>query len=252
MGNINGQVLSHLLTNDANARSMNAVLPVPMPSNIQSSSLPRLAQLQRDNEDLRRRIMEIENAQSRQGGGNQQHPTVQIPPDQFSGLSSIAGSGSNAASAGSSNEALERELERMQRDFRMRSNTPLNNSMNNSLLSSLGGGVANGGGSAPAAAAAGSNAREFSFMTGFPREEMLLRAMRLENQMGYLQQHPPGSHTSPTTPTLGCALQQHQNHNSALNMPPVPSAAPAMHNDEDRRNAMMDWVSKQQQQQHGL
>eukprot|EP00571_Detonula_confervacea_P013613 CAMPEP_0172310812 /NCGR_PEP_ID=MMETSP1058-20130122/12699_1 /TAXON_ID=83371 /ORGANISM="Detonula confervacea, Strain CCMP 353" /LENGTH=514 /DNA_ID=CAMNT_0013023755 /DNA_START=97 /DNA_END=1641 /DNA_ORIENTATION=+ len=243
MGNINEQVLS-LLTNDVNARSMNAVHPAPMPGNSQPS-LPRLAQLQRDNEDLRRRIMEIESAQSQQGG-NQQHP---MAPDQFAGLSSnIANGGNNAATAGGgTNDALERELERMQRDFRMRSGTPMNNSMNNSLLSSLGGG-AGGGGGAPAAPG-GSNARDFSFMSGFPRDEMLIRAMRLENQMGYLQQQ-PGSQASSTTSTLERALQQHQNQNSAQTMPPAPSAAPVVQTDDDRRKAMMDWVAKQQQ--HGL
>ena len=194
MGNINEQVLN-LLTNDAAARSMNAgVLPsiaTATGNPVGQPSVPRLAQLQRDNEDLRRRIMEMENNQAQQGGvgngGNQ-------------ASSNMTGFGNSAASGGGGNEMLERELERMQRDFMMRSNTPMNNSMNN-----------------PYASFSAANGNPGS-MPGFSRDEMLLHAMRMENQMGYHQQSAQGGSSTSAS-------------------------------GDDRRKVMMDWMAKQQQQQ---
>mmetsp|Transcript_13199 Transcript_13199/g.23985 ORF Transcript_13199/g.23985 Transcript_13199/m.23985 type:complete len:510 (-) Transcript_13199:207-1736(-) len=220
MGNVNDQVLS-LLTNDA--RSMNAVRQ-SMTNNPQPS-LPRLAQLQRDNEDLRRRIMSMESQQSQGGnqrGMNQQHSMV---PDQYSTLSANFGGASNVVPGGGGNDILERELGRMQRDFMMQHSNPpmnnsmnhsMNNSMNHSLLSSMGG----GGGS-------GNPRNEFSFMTGFPRDEMLLRAMHFENQMGYRQ--PPASSTAST---LERAVQQNGGPAS------TPTAGAAQGNLDDRMKAM--------------
>ena len=67
MGNINKQVLS-LFTNDAAARSMNSSMLPSMATaggtSVGQQSLPRVAQLQRDNEDLRRRLLEMESLQS--------------------------------------------------------------------------------------------------------------------------------------------------------------------------------------------
>ena len=228
MGNINEQVLS-LFTNDAAARSMNASMLPSMATaggtSVGQQSLPRVAQLQRDNEDLRRRLLEMESLQSQQGGvggfGNQ----GRVGNQPLSSLSSnMSGAVNPATGNGGNNIILERELERLQRDFMMRSNTP----MNNSLLPSFGGtgGVGNGHG----------DASNFSFMSGYPRVEMLLRAMRLENQMGYLQQS-----SSSAASTLERALNNNSNHGSSS----LPTG-------DDGTKAVMDWVVKQQQQQQSL
>lgn len=229
MGNVNDQMLSRLLTKDPIHQSL--------PNN--SQALPRLVQLQRDNEDLRRRIMAMESKQAQ--GGNQsggmthQHSMV---PDQFSSLS-------NPTTNGGGNGMLERELERMQRDFMMQHsnnpmnnsmtssmNNPVNNSMNNSLLSSLGG-SSNGSGS-------NSARNEFSFMSNFPRDNMLLAAMRLDNQMGFLQQ--PAS-SAPST--LERALQQ--NNSGSSSTPDAAIAGGTPGSQDDRRKAMMEWMAKHKQ-----
>ncbi|KAL3809820.1 hypothetical protein ACHAXA_002390, partial [Cyclostephanos tholiformis] len=193
MGNINEQVLT-LLTNDAAARSMNAGVLTSIASAAGNSggqpSLPRLAQLQRDNEELRRRIMEMENMQAQQGG-------MALGGHQAS--SNMTGAGNSTATGGGGNEMLGRELERMQRDFMMRSNTPMNNSLNNSYPSF--GAHGNPGG-----------------MSTYSRDEMILHAMRMENQMGYHQQSAQGGSST--------------------------SAA-----GDDKRKAMIDMFAKQQQQQ---
>ncbi|KAL7530829.1 hypothetical protein ACHAXR_003695 [Thalassiosira sp. AJA248-18] len=242
MGNISNEQMLSLLTNDS--RSMNSMNPMNAMNSVRQSmtdnsqpSLPRLAQLQRDNEDLRRRIMEMENGQSQ----NQRGRNQQVVPDQLAALSANIGGGTNAGGngGGGGNDLLERELQRMQRDFMMHSNTPMNNSMNNSLLSSLGG----------AAPAAGGGGREFSFMTGFPREEQLLRAMRLENQIGFRQQQQMQS--SQQSPAIDAF--QHQQSNGSSSSTPMAAAASMGQGgggDDDRRKAMMDWVNKQQQ--HGM
>jgi hypothetical protein len=233
MGNINKQVLS-LFTNDAAARSMNSSMLPSMATaggtSVGQQSLPRVAQLQRDNEDLRRRLLEMESMQSQQGGvagfGNQ----GRVGNQPLSSLSSnMSGAVNPASGNGGNNIILERELERLQRDFMMRSNTP----MNNSLLSSFGGtgGVCNGG---------GGDASNFSFISGYPRDEMLLRAMRLENQMGYLQQSSTQGQSSAAS-TLERALHNNSNHDTSS----LPTG-------DDGTKAVMDWVVKQQQQQQTL
>lgn len=241
MGNINEHVLS-LFSNDAAARSLNTVsipsIAAAAGNSVGQQSLPRVAQLQRDNEELRRRLLEMENMQAQQGGvggfGNQGRAGSQplsLVPDQRAVFSSnITGAVHPAAGSSGGNIILERELERMHRDFMMRSNTP----MNNSLLSSFGGGglVGSGGGD-------GSN---FPFMAGYPRDEMLLRAMRLENQMGYLQQSSQGQ--SSAASSLERALQQ-QNNNST-------NVSSMLQAGDDGTKAVMDWVAKQQQQQYSL
>lgn len=213
LGMDNNQMLSRLLTNDA--RSVN----------VNSHAHSRLAQLQRDNEDLRRRIMMMESKQP-QGGGSQLGGMAKQSmgvPDQFASLSNPA-----AGVGGIGN--LERELGRMQRerDFMMNPmggmanpaaassmNNPVNNSMNNSLLSSLGGGAPGGS----------------SFMSGFPRDEMLLRAMRLENQMGLLPK--PASGVNSLKRALGG-----QGGGS--------STTPDGDSQEGRRKAMVEWMAKKQ------
>lgn len=141
---MNEQVLS-MFQNEA-SRS-NGVHPAAVNQSGQTL-LPRLDQLQKDNEDLRRRIMEMEQAQ---GGGGQANANT---------------GASNPATTATNNDALQQELARMQRDFMMRSGTPMNNGMNTQF--------------AQFNAAGG--------MNGFSHDEMLLQAMR-ENQMGYPQQN---------------------------------------------------------------
>ncbi len=130
--------------------------------------------------------MEMENMQAQQGGiargGNQ------------------LGAGNSTITGGVGNEMLERELERMQRDFMMRSNTPMSNSMNNSYPSF--GVHGNPGG-----------------VSGYSRDEMILHAMRMENQMGYHQQSTQGGSTTTSAPG------------------------------DDRRKAMMEILQQQQHQQ---
>ena len=170
MGNINEQVLS-MLTNDAAARSISAG-PAPAVGNSGSQpSLPRVAQLQRDNEDLRRRIMEMENIQAQQGG-------MALGGNQLS--SNMMGAGNSTVTGGGSNEMLERELERMQRGFMMRSNTPMINSMNNSYPSFGAHGHPGG-------------------MSGYSRDEMIIHAMRMENHMRFHQQSAQGGSTTSAT-----------------------------------------------------
>mmetsp|Transcript_19956 Transcript_19956/g.37562 ORF Transcript_19956/g.37562 Transcript_19956/m.37562 type:complete len:324 (-) Transcript_19956:770-1741(-) len=228
MGNVNNNLYSHLLTSDNRSMGMgNVQQPLP------NSALPRLLQLQRDNEDLRRRIMVMENKQSQ--GSNQlgmnhlgmnQHSMI---PDQFGTMSANLGGGS----------IVKQELGRMQRDMMMQNpsntmtnsmNNPVNNSMNNSLLSSLGG-SGNGG----------SSGNAHNFMSGFPRDEMLLRAMRLENQMGYQQQ----ASSSVMSQMEHNALQQ--NNGGLPSTSGSTGAASTQGCQDDRREAMMEWMEKQQQ-----
>jgi hypothetical protein len=236
VGNFNEQVFS-LFTNDTTARSINtAVIPSIAGNSVGQQTLPRVAQLQRDNEELRRRLLEMENMQAQQGGaggftnqGRVGNQPLSLAPDQRAALSSnMSGVVNPAAGSGGNNIILERELERMQRDFMLRSNTP----MNNSLLSSFGGGGIISGG--------GTDGSNFSFVAGYPRDEMLLRAMRLENQMGYLQQSSQGP--SSAASSLDRALQQQKTnptHTSTL-----------LQNGDDGTKAVMNWVAKQQQQQY--
>ena len=256
VGNINEQVLS-MLANDAAARSMNVgMMPPSMGGSV--GQPPRVAQLQRDNEDLRRRLLEMESMQAAHPGGgvvgfgNQGHQPLSLVSEQraAAAISSNISSASNPNGGGGNNLVLERELERMQRDFMMRSNTN-NTPMNNSLLSSFGGnGNVSGGGG-------GDGSSNYSFMAGYPRDEMLLRAMRLENQMGYPHQFPQGPSSSSTSSTTTSSLeralqqqqqqqqQQHQNNNS-------PNTSSVLPTGEDGTKAVMDWVAKQQKQQHTL
>jgi len=225
MGNVNNNLYSHLLTSDNRSMGM---------GNVQQSLPTRLLQLQRDNEDLRRRIMAMEN--KRPQGSNQlgmnQHSMI---PDQFGTMSANLGGGS----------IVKQELGRMQRDMMMQNpsnnmtnspmvnsmsnlmNNPVNNSMNNSLLSSLGG-----------SGSGGSSGNAHNYMSGFPRDEMLLRAMRLENQMGY-QQQPSSS-----------VMSQMEHNNLQQNNGGLSSnsgAASVQGCQDDRREAMMEWMEKQQQ-----
>lgn len=233
MGSVGGagqmqQVLS-LLANDAASRSPNLAAAA---AGLQQASLPRLAQLQRDNEDLRRRIMEMENMQQAQRMiGNQQRV-----PDQLASLSAnIAGAmGGAPAPTGAGNSMLER--------FMMQSNNAMNNSINaNSLLSALGGAVAGN------AAAGVPNASEFSFMTNFPRDQMLLRAMRPENQV-------PSSSSSNVSP-LELVLQQNNTNPTAgpvaAPLAGAPAGMTAAQVDGNRAKAMLEWMAKQQQQGQG-
>ena len=193
----------------------------------------RLTQLQRDNEELRRRIFDLEKAKGTAGAqapGNQvpdQHPLV--------ALSSPHAVPTNPGAIG--NDMINRELERMQS---MYANGV---KMNNPLLTSLGGGA----GAPPVPGAmpgmGGTNAREFSFMPSFPRGEMLLNSMRGDNQMGYRPQGSQGPDSnSSTTSSLERALQQHSAHAT----PPVPGGV-AMTAD-DRNKLVMDYIAKQKQQ----
>ena len=196
LGSLNPQILSLLRQNDA--RSMN-------PDNAQSS-LPRLAQLHRDNEDLRRRIMDLE---SSMGQGHQ-------VPDQLAALSANIGNGANNHRSSLGNDSSANDmLERMQRDFMMRSGAP-----------SMGGG---------ASGLSGGGGNEFSFMTGFPRQEMLLRAMRLENQMGLLDD---------TSSLELCALHSKCWRAFPFKTGPAGGAGPVR--EEDRMKDLMEWISTQQ------
>lgn len=242
LGNLNEQVFSML----SNNRSMN---PTNATSGLHQSmgtsmgtadssdqpSMPRLAQLQRDNDDLRRRIMEMEKNQCGGGGGGNQLGRNPMIPDQLATLSANLGGGNNGFSAGNNGggDMLENELKRMQRDLMMRSNTP---SMNNTLLSNLSG--APSGGVGNPAPAQGGGAREFSFMPSFPRDEMLLHAMR-QNQMGLR-----GGQQQQQEWAL-----QHQGGNVGGPMSSTPLTAPTPGgNDADRAKAMMDWMKQQQHQ----
>ncbi len=237
IGNINEQLFK-LFTNDATARSINAaIIPSIAGNSVGQQSLPQVAQLQRDNEELRRRLLEMELMQAQQGGAggfaNQDRvgdQSLSLAPDPRAVLSSnMSGVVNPASGSGSNNIILERELERMQIDFMLRSNPP----MNHSLPSSFGGGGVVSGG--------GADGSKFSFMSGYPRDEMLLRAMRLENQMGYLQQSSQGP--SSAASSLERALQQ-QNNNSTHTSTLLQTG--------DGTKAVMDWVAKQQQQHHSM
>eukprot|EP00581_Thalassiosira_minuscula_P016166 CAMPEP_0183730100 /NCGR_PEP_ID=MMETSP0737-20130205/31983_1 /TAXON_ID=385413 /ORGANISM="Thalassiosira miniscula, Strain CCMP1093" /LENGTH=461 /DNA_ID=CAMNT_0025962489 /DNA_START=100 /DNA_END=1485 /DNA_ORIENTATION=+ len=206
-GNVNGQMLS-FLSNDVRSMTANRMM------NGSNDSLPMLAQLQRDNEDLKRRIMAMENQQ----GDNQRGPSQKNTaiPDQLANLSANIG--------GSNNGMLGLELERMMQHNNT-SMPMMNGSMNNSaLLSSLGGGGAQGNGR-----------NEFSFMTGFPRDDMLLRAMRLDNQMGYLQQQQSSS-----------AVMERARQQNNFGQSSSPADISGQGGQDGLRKAMMDF--KQQQQ----
>jgi len=214
MGNVNDNLYSHLLTSDNRSMGM---------GNVQQSLPTRLLQLQRDNEDLRRRIMAMENKQSQ--GTNQlgmsQHSMI---PDQFGTMSATLGGGS----------IVKQELGRMQRDMMMQTpsntmansmNNPVNNTMNNSLLSSLGG-TGNGG----------SSGNTHNYMSGFPRDEMLLRAMRLENHMGY-QQQPSSSVMSQMEHNT-----MQQNNGGLSSTSGAAGVASVQGCQDERREAMMEWM----------
>lgn len=225
MGNNFNQQMLSMLANDA-TRSMN--------NNPQTSSMSRLAQLQRDNEELRRRIMEMENRRSPSQLARQ--PTA----DRLAALSANTGVGGNN---------FEQELQRMQRELMVQSssNSNMNNNlMNNHLLSSLGGGASNA-----SAGNSGSMAgtHEFSFMTGFPREQQLIAAMRVENQMGFHQQQQQPS-SQQTSSALERILQHQQSSGSGSSGQQGQSGGGGGGTD-DQTKGMMEWVAKQQQQQQG-
>lgn len=209
MGNITEQML-FLLAN--NSQSTNPIM-VSRQSMVNDSqaSLPKIVQLQRDNQELRRRIIDLEKTQAGGGGGG--GGLNQMIPDHLATLSSNLGMGGGGS-------MLNREMERMSRDFMMHSNNPMNNSINRSQ-SSLGSGSGSGGA-----------ANESSFMTNFPRQEMLLRAMQLKNQMGF--RHPSSS--------TAAAPQQGQLSST------LERFSAAGDGNEEHMKAMMEWVAAKQQQ----
>ena len=263
VGNFNEQMLSLLAQNDA-ARSMN--ISNPMNSAVGFTSMatgggdanPRLAQLQRDNEDLRRRIMEMENKQQVAVAGQQNQmgrsSQQQMIPDQFAALSANINIGANNpivggngnGGAGGNNDLL--DLQRLQQNFMMRSNgaPAMNNTMNNTFLNSLAGAGTPMGGNG---AVGGGGQREFPFMSNFPREDQLLRAMRLENQMGF-----PTTQQGSQQSTLERALQSQQSINSGVTSTNTSTgtltggASGAQGSDDDQMKKMLDLLTKQQQQ----
>jgi len=97
---MNEHVLSMMMQNGSGG----GVPPGAINNQGAQPSLPHLVQLQMDNETLRRRIMEMEQAQ---GGTSVEEATT-------------------TATTGA-NDALQQELNRMQRDFMMHSNNGMNN-----------------------------------------------------------------------------------------------------------------------------
>ncbi|KAL7544509.1 hypothetical protein ACHAWF_007886 [Thalassiosira exigua] len=282
--NLNGQMLSllagaggnghhHPTTSAAMNGATTNVVHHPPPatgmdgggsSNLQNhqhpAALSRLAQLQRDNEELRRKIMDLERGKKLSdgsgtanaagcGGGGGGGPVAGGP-----GPGGAPAPGGAAAAAG----MLDQELERMSRDFVLSGAAPANPAMHPPPVGGVGGG--------------GSN--DFSSFVGgggggFPRQEMLLRAMHLENSMGMMQHHPFHGHAQAATSAqhssiLERALQQQANGLSGgttsagggsgagggggMGGGGGAHAGVGQVSGEEQRKAMMDWFAKQQQQ----